>query len=199
MILITVNRLQLGLMTPAPQRMIASYDGACGSRYHALPIRVDSVFFTLATRSVRTMKGTVKWLDGAMFVAESGSGHTVVMDGPEDLGGRNQSLRPLEMLLLGTGGCAIYDVIAMLKKSKQQVTDCRVELQAERVDAVPAVFESMNLHFVVTGHGVKESQVRRAVELSAEKYCSASIMMSKAGVQVSHSFAVEAAEEPKSS
>ena len=176
--------------------MIASYDGACGSRYHALPIRVDSVFFTLATRGVRTMKGTVKWLDGAMFVAESGSGHTVVMDGPEDLGGRNQSLRPLEMLLLGTGGCAIYDVIAMLKKSKQQVTDCRVELQAERVDAVPAVFESMNLHFVVTGHGVKESQVRRAVELSAEKYCSASIMMSKAGVQVSHSFAVEAADEP---
>jgi putative redox protein len=100
------------------------------------------------------------------------------------------------MLLLGTGGCAIYDVIAMLKKSKQQVTDCRVELQAKRVDAVPAVFESMNLHFVVTGHGVKESQVRRAVELSAEKYCSASIMMSKAGVQVSHSFAVEAADGP---
>lgn len=142
------------------------------------------------------MKGTVKWLDGAMFVAESGSGHTVVMDGPEDLGGRNQSLRPLEMLLLGTGGCAIYDVIAMLKKSRQKVTDCRVELQAERVDAVPAVFESMNLHFVVTGHGIKESQVRRAVELSAEKYCSASIMLSKAGVAVSHSFAVEEAESP---
>ena len=137
------------------------------------------------------MHGTVKWLDGAMFVGESGSGHSVVMDGPEDLGGRNQSLRPMEMLLLGTGGCAIYDVISMLKKSRQQVTDCRVELQATRADAVPAVFESMNLHFVVTGNGVKESQVKRAVELSAEKYCSASIMLAAAGVNVTHSFAVE--------
>ena len=137
------------------------------------------------------MHGTVKWLDGAMFIGESGSGHSVVMDGPEDLGGRNQSLRPMEMLLRGTGGCAIYDVISMLKKSRQQVTDCRVELQATRADAVPAVFESMNLHFVVTGNGVKESQVKRAVELSAEKYCSASIMLAAAGVTVTHSFAVE--------
>ena len=137
------------------------------------------------------MHGTVKWLDGAMFIGESGSGHSVVMDGPEDLGGRNQSLRPMEMLLLGTGGCAIYDVISMLKKSRQQVTDCRVELRATRADAVPAVFDSMNLHFVVTGHGVKESQVKRAVELSAEKYCSASIMLAAAGVNVTHSFAVE--------
>jgi len=137
------------------------------------------------------MHGTVKWLDGAMFIGESGSGHSVVMDGPEDLGGRNQSLRPMEMLLLGTGGCAIYDVISMLKKSRQQVTDCRVELQATRADAVPAVFESMNLHFVVTGRGIKESQVKRAVELSAEKYCSASIMLAAAGVNVTHSFAVE--------
>lgn len=140
------------------------------------------------------MKGTVKWLDGAMFIGESGSGHTVVMDGPEDLGGRNLSLRPMEMLLLGTGGCAIYDVISMLQKSRQRVVDCRVELQAERADAVPAVFESINLHFVVTGFGLKEAQVKRAVELSAEKYCSASIMLSKAGVAVSHSFAVEEAE-----
>jgi putative redox protein len=137
------------------------------------------------------MHGTVKWLDGAMFIGESGSGHSVVMDGPEDLGGRNQSLRPMEMLLLGTGGCAIYDVISMLKKSRQPVTNCRVELQATRADAVPAVFESMNLHFVVTGNGVKESQVKRAVELSAEKYCSASIMLAAAGVTVTHSFAVE--------
>ena len=142
------------------------------------------------------MQGTVKWLDGAMFIGESGSGHSVVMDGPEDLGGRNQSLRPMEMLLLGTGGCAIYDVIAMLKKARQQVTDCRVELQAERADAVPAVFETMTLHFVVTGHNLKESQVKRAVELSAEKYCSASIMFSAAGVAVKHSYAVEEAVVP---
>ncbi len=142
------------------------------------------------------MQGTVKWLDGAMFIGESGSGHSVVMDGPEDLGGRNQSLRPMEMLLLGTGGCAIYDVISMLKKSRQQVTDCRVELQAERADAVPAVFTQVNLHFVVTGFALKEAQVRRAVELSAEKYCSASIMLAAAGVEVGHSYAIEEAEAP---
>lgn len=137
------------------------------------------------------MKGAVKWVDGALFVGESGSGHAVVMDGPEDLGGRNQSLRPMEMLLLGTGGCAIYDVISILKKARQSVTACRVELHAQRVDDVPAVFESMQLHFVVSGNNLKESQVRRAVELSAEKYCSASIMLSRAGVAVSHSYVIE--------
>ena len=137
------------------------------------------------------MDATVKWVDGAMFVAESGPGHTVVMDGPEDLGGRNLGPRPMEMLLLGTGGCAIYDVISMLKKSRQSVRDCRVELQAERADAVPAVFTRMNLHFVVTGEALKEAHVKRAVELSAEKYCSASIMFGAAGVEVTHSYAIE--------
>src|SRR6056297_3655988 len=116
------------------------------------------------------MKATVKWMDGALFVGESGSGHSVVMDGPEDLGGRNLGVRPMEMLLLGVGGCASYDVLSMLKKSRQQVVDCRVEVSAERADAVPAVFTAINLHFVVTGIGLREPQVRRAVELSAEKY-----------------------------
>ncbi|TXS89010.1 OsmC family protein [Parahaliea maris] len=136
------------------------------------------------------MKATVKWMDGAMFIGESGSGHTVVMDGPEDLGGRNMGVRPMEMLLLGVGGCSIYDVISMLKKSRQKVVDCRVELQAERADAVPAVFTAINLHFVVTGEGLKENQVKRAVELSAEKYCSASIMLGAAGVDISHSYEI---------
>jgi len=136
------------------------------------------------------MKATVKWTDGAMFVGESGSGHTVVMDGPEDLGGRNLGPRPMEMLLLGTGGCSIYDVMSMLKKSRQQVVDCRVELQAERADAVPAVFTSINIHFIVTGVALKENQVKRAVELSAEKYCSASIMFGAAGVAITHSFEI---------
>ena len=138
------------------------------------------------------MQATVKWMDGAMFIGESGSGHTVVMDGPEDLGGRNMGVRPMEMLLLGTGGCSIYDVMSMLKKSRQNVTDCRVELQAERADAIPAVFTRINMHFVVTGADLKESQVKRAVELSAEKYCSASIMLGAAGVEISHSFEIVA-------
>lgn len=123
-----------------------------------------------------------------MFLGESGSGHTVVMDGPEDLGGRNMGVRPMEMLLLGTGGCSIYDVLSMLKKARQLVVDCRVELQAERADAVPAVFTSINMHFVVTGIDLKDSHVKRAVELSADKYCSASIMLGEAGVKISHSY-----------
>jgi putative redox protein len=96
----------------------------------------------------------------------------------------------MEMLLLGTGGCSIYDVLSMLKKSRQNVLDCRVELQAERADTVPAVFTAINMHFVVTGSGLKESAVRRAVELSAEKYCSASIMLGNAGVEISHTFEI---------
>lgn len=136
------------------------------------------------------MKATVKWTDGAMFVGESGSGHSVVMDGPEDLGGRNLGPRPMEMLLLGTGGCSTYDVMSMLKKSRQKVVDCRVDIEAERADAVPAVFTRINLHFVVTGVGLKENHVRRAVELSAEKYCSASIMLGAAGVEIGHSYEI---------
>jgi putative redox protein len=136
------------------------------------------------------MKATVKWTDGAMFLGESGSGHTIVMDGPEDLGGRNMGARPMEMLLLGVGGCATYDVMSMLKKSRQKVVDCRIELDAERADSVPAVFTKINMHFVVTGEALKESQVKRAVELSAEKYCSASIMLAAAGVEISHTFEV---------
>jgi putative redox protein len=112
------------------------------------------------------------------------------MDGPEDLGGRNLGVRPMEMLLLGTGGCSIYDVLSMLKKARQHVVDCRVELEAERADAIPAVFTRINMHFVVTGVDLKDSQVKRAVELSAEKYCSASIMLGAAGVEITHSYEI---------
>lgn len=137
------------------------------------------------------MQVTVKWVDGAMFLGESGSGHTVVMDGPPDRGGRNLGPRPMEMLLLGVGGCSSYDVMNMLQKSRQQVVDCRVEIEAERADAVPAVFTRIHLHFVVTGTALKEKQVQRAVELSAGKYCSASIMLGAAGVEMTHSFEVQ--------
>ena len=143
------------------------------------------------------MEATIKWVDGAMFLAESGSGHSVVMDGPPDLGGRNMGVRPMEMLLMGLGGCSAFDVMSMLKKSRQDVTDCRAELQAERADAVPAVFTKIRLHFVVSGRELKESQVARAVALSAEKYCSASIMLEAAGVEITHSHEVrEVGEGP---
>lgn len=136
------------------------------------------------------MKSTVKWVDNAMFLGESGSGHAVVMDGPPDLGGRNMGVRPMEMLLLGVGGCSNFDVMSMLKKSRQQVTDCVAELEAERADAVPAVFTKIHIHFKVTGTNLKENHVKRAVELSAEKYCSASIMLGAAGVEMTHSYEI---------
>ncbi len=136
------------------------------------------------------MKATVKWVDNAMFLGESGSGHPVVMDGPESAGGRNMGIRPMEMLLLGMGGCASFDVISILKKSRQQIVDCKAELNAERADAVPAVFTAIDIRFIVSGYNLKEKQVQRAVELSAEKYCSASIMMEAAGVEVTHSYEV---------
>lgn len=136
------------------------------------------------------MKAKVKWVDNAMFLGESGSGHSVVMDGPESLGGRNMGIRPMEMLLIGMGGCASFDVMSILKKSRQAVTDCHAELEAERADAVPAVFTAINIHFIVKGQSLKEKQVKRAVELSAEKYCSASIMLGKGGVVISHSYEI---------
>ena len=136
------------------------------------------------------MKATVRWVNNAMFLGESGSGHTVGMEGPEDSGGRNLGVRPMEMLLIGTGGCSSFDVVNILRKSRQQVTDCQVDMQATRADAVPAVFESIHMHFIVTGKELSEKQVERAVSLSAEKYCSASIMLAGAGVKMTHTFEI---------
>lgn len=137
------------------------------------------------------MKAVVKWVDGVMFVGESGSGHSVVMDGAPEQGGRNMGVRPMEMLLLGLGGCASYDVIAMLKKGRQDIVDCKAEVEAEREDAVPAVFSKIHIKFIVSGNNLKENQVKRAVDLSAEKYCSASIMLGAAGVEMSHSYEIQ--------
>jgi putative redox protein len=136
------------------------------------------------------MKATVRWVDGAMFIGESGSGHAVVMDGPESSGGRNMGLRPMEMVLIGTGGCSSFDVVSILKKSRQDVIDCVTDIEATRADATPAVFETIHLHFKVSGRGLSEKQVERAVSLSAEKYYSASIMLAAGGVKITHSFEV---------
>lgn len=140
------------------------------------------------------MRATVKWVDGAQFIAESGSGHSVVMDGPPDHGGRNLGVRPMEMLLLGLGGCSAFDVMSILTKARQAVTDCRVELDAERAEGVPSPFTKIHMQFVVTGKDLKETQVKRAVELSATKYCSASIMLEAAGVEITHSYEIKSAD-----
>ncbi len=137
------------------------------------------------------MKVDVKWIDGVSFVAESESGHAVVMDGAPANGGRNIGMRPMEMLLVGMGGCTSFDVVAILKKSRQKVTDCVAQITAERSDEIPKVFTKIHVHFVVTGQDLNEKQVDRAVKLSAEKYCSASIMLGKA-CEITHDYSVEA-------
>ena len=134
------------------------------------------------------MKASVRWVDDAMFVAESGSGHTVVIDGPEAEGGRNVGIRPMELLLLGVGGCTSFDVMMILKKARQPVTDCVAHIEATRAEGIPAVFTRIHIHFVIKGSGVKASQIKRAIALSAEKYCSASIMLGRGGVEISHDY-----------
>ena len=134
------------------------------------------------------MQAKVKWVDDVMFVAESGSGHAIVLDGAIENGGRNKGMRPLELMALSVGSCSSYDVVTILKKARHKVSSCEVEVTAKRADAVPAVFESIHLHFQVSGENLKRDHVERAVVLSAEKYCSASIMLSNGGVVVTHEF-----------
>jgi putative redox protein len=133
------------------------------------------------------MKSRVKWVEETLFIGESGSGHTVVMDGPPESGGRNLGVRPMEMLLIGMGGCASFDVVHILKKGRHDVRGCEAFLEADRADQDPKVFTRIHLRFVITGKGLSEAVVERAVKLSAEKYCSASIMLGKTA-EVTHSF-----------
>jgi len=122
---------------------------------------------------------TVRWHEGMSFIAETGSGHMVPMDGAPAAGGRNLAPRPMELLLAGAGGCTSYDVISILRKGRQDVVDCAVTLKADRATEDPMVFTRIDLHFVVTGRGLKPDAVERAIKLSADKYCSASIMLGK--------------------
>ena len=135
------------------------------------------------------MKAQIKWVENAAFLGKSGSGHEVMMDGPPENGGNNLGMRPMEMLLLGMGGCASFDVVLILRKSRQEVTDCVAEIEAERAENPPKVFTKIHMHFIVTGRGLKEAQVKRAIDLSAEKYCSASIMLAKTA-EITHDYEI---------
>jgi putative redox protein len=125
------------------------------------------------------MKARTKWIQDVMFLGESGSGHSVVMDGAPEAGGRNLGFRPMEMVLLGLGGCSAFDVMMILKRGREQVTDCVVELDAQRAETDPKVFTKIEMRYVVTGRSLDRKKVERAVSLSAEKYCSASAIMAK--------------------
>jgi putative redox protein len=133
------------------------------------------------------MKARIKWVDEVMFVGESGSGHALVIDGAPEYGGRNLGMRPMELLLQGLGGCTAFDVMLILKKARQPVSDCVVEIEAQRADTEPKVFTKIHVHFIVTGQGVSEKHVQRAIELSAEKYCSASIMLGQVA-EITHDY-----------
>jgi putative redox protein len=135
------------------------------------------------------MKARVKLIEGVSFVGQSESGHSVVMDGPPDSGGRNLGIRPMEMLLIGLGGCSSFDVVHILRKARQQVTDCVADLSAERATTDPKVFTKIHLHFTVTGKNLDPKRVEQAVNLSAEKYCSASVMLGKMA-EITHDFEV---------
>ena len=135
------------------------------------------------------MKARIKWVEEVTFLGETESGHAVVIDGPPAGGGRNLGPRPMELLLIGTGACTAYDVVHILKKARQQITDCVVDIKSERAGKDPKVFTSIHFHFVVTGKHLRREQVERAILLSAEKYCSASIMMGKTA-KVTHDFEV---------
>ena len=133
------------------------------------------------------MHAKIQWIDKASFTAQADSGHTLTLDGPPDAGGENRGPRPMELMLMGLGGCSSFDVVNILTRSRQQVVDCETELTATRAPEVPNVFETIQIHFKVSGHALDAKKVARAVKLSAEKYCSASIMLERAGVSISHS------------
>lgn len=135
------------------------------------------------------MECTIKWVDGMTFLAETGTGHVVAMDGAPEAGGRNLAPRPMELMLAGAGGCTAFDVVLILKRGRQDVRDCEVKLSAERAESDPKVFTRIAFHYTVHGKGLKPDAVERAIHLSAEKYCSASIMLAKTA-EITHEWTI---------
>jgi putative redox protein len=135
------------------------------------------------------MKARVVWVENSKFVAESGSGHSVVMEGPQESGGQNLGIRPMEMLLMGMGGCTAYDVMHILNKGRHDIRGCDLQLNAERAETDPKVFTRIHIHYVLKGKNLTDSAVKRAIELSAEKYCSASIMLGKSA-KITHDYEI---------
>ena len=135
------------------------------------------------------MNISVKWIDGMLMVGKSDSGHAVVMDGPPEIGGENLGVRPMEMLLLGMTGCTVIDVISTLKKMREDVVDCQTQVSADRSEEYPKVFTNIHVHFVLRGKQLNPSKVDKAIKLSAEKYCSASIMIGKTAI-ITHDYEI---------
>ncbi len=141
------------------------------------------------------MEAVIDWRGDVEFEVTSGSGHRLILDGPPESGGKNAGPRPMELVLMGVGACSAFDVVTILRKQREDVLGCKTILKADRADEVPKVFTTITMHFVVTGRNLTDAKVARAVELSADKYCSASIMLKRGGVDVQHSFEIVAADE----
>lgn len=135
------------------------------------------------------MKAKLKLREGVSFEATGDSGHTIITDGPPEFGGQNRGSRPMELVLMGLGACTAFDVLLILRKSRQNVSDCQVELEAERAETPPKVFTRIHVHFIVSGKDLKDAMVQRAIDLSAEKYCSASIMLGKTA-NITHDYEI---------
>ena len=136
------------------------------------------------------MHTKIQWLENVHFSATADSGHEVLIDGPPDAGGENKGTRPMELMLMGVGGCTSFDVVNILRKSRQKVTNCVTHITAQRADDIPQVFETINIHFEIEGEGLDATKVERAIHLTADKYCSASIMLQRAGVEITHTFEI---------
>lgn len=136
------------------------------------------------------MKAEITWTGAVSFEARSSSGHTIAVDGPPEAGGQNGGARPMELVLMGVGACSSYDVVEILRKGRERVASCVARLEADRAEDYPRVFTRIRMHFEVSGQGLTEARVARAVALSAEKYCSASIMLQRGGVEITHSYAI---------
>ncbi len=135
------------------------------------------------------MKARIQWAGEASFIAEADSGHKILIDGPPEYGGRNQGPRPMELVLMGMGGCAAFDVVHILRKSRQEISGCVAEVEAKRAESEPKVFTRIHVHFIVTGKGLDPKKVAHAIELSATKYCSASIMLGKTA-KITHDYKI---------
>jgi len=135
------------------------------------------------------MKARIKWVENACLIGEADSGHGVVIDGASEIGGRNLGVRPMEMILMGLGSCTAMDVLSILKKKRQQITDCVIEIEGKRSDCFPKVFTQIHIHFIITGCNLKSTHVKQAVDLSAKKYCSVSAMLEQT-VKITHDYEI---------
>jgi putative redox protein len=182
--------------TGIPQKRIEK-EQAISERSYVCSISPSFIYpfcgIRFLTTPERSLKAKVKWIQDVMFVGESGSGHSVIMDGAPDAGGRNLGFRPMEMLLLGLAGCSAFDVVLILKRGRENVTDCVVEVDADRAETDPKVFTNVRMRYVVTGKGLDTNKVERAVKLSEEKYCSASAIIAKTA-QMSHTVEIRELE-----